>query len=71
MNKTIYTYIVGKATFTDSEPFKKAWKEAQAEAARVHLPIYRTEVKISRTVYARGGCFLDTEYVDADRMAIL
>ena len=69
--KTIYTYIVGKAIFTDSEAFGKAWKEAEAEARKVHLPIYRTEVKIYHTVYMQGGYFLDKDRASEDRMQIL
>jgi hypothetical protein len=57
--KTIYNYIVGDMVFTDTEPFGKAWKDAKSVAGEKHVPIYRTELKIRRQVYATGGIFID------------
>lgn len=59
-----FVYQVDGFEFVDSVAFGEAWKEAKAEAAKLHAPIYRLAIedgKVREEVYVKAGCFLRSD----------
>jgi hypothetical protein len=63
-----YIYKVAEYTYTDTEAFGQAWRDAKAKARELHAPIYRTIVETREEVYTTAGAFLNTKYADPDRI---
>ena len=55
-----YIYNVQGNTFTDNEPWGKAWKEAKAKATELHTFITRKVIEEREEIYC-FGCFFSTE----------
>lgn len=68
-----FFYHVNGTEFHDTTAWGKAWKEAKALAKEEHCPIYRTITDgktIRYEVFAKGGAFLNEQYVDKSRIEI-
>jgi len=68
-----FIYQVEGLEFSDTEAFGKAWKEAKATAARLHVPVYRLVVdgeKVREEVYYSAGFFNSTKYANKDNICI-
>ena len=68
-----FIYQVEGFEYTDTEAFGKAWKEAKAEASRLHSPIYRLVIdgeKVREEVFYKGGIFNHVKFATADNIQI-
>lgn len=68
-----FIYQVEGFEYTDTEAFGKAWKEAKAEATRLHAPISRLVVddnKVREEIYYKGGFFNHVKFATADNIHI-
>ena len=60
-----FVYQVAGFEYVDTEAFGTAWRQAKAEAIRLHAPVYRLVIKddtVRQEVYVNGGCFLSVAY---------
>ena len=68
-----FIYEVEGFEYTDTEAFGKAWKEAKAEAERLHAPITRTVIdgdKVREEAFFKGGIFNSIKYATAENIYI-
>ena len=71
--KKVFKYEVGTHSFEDETAFGTAWKQAKEKATELHCAIYREVVQdkeIRREAYVKGGCFLNTKYVNSNNIMI-